>query len=105
MNELKDNGCGIFKFSTRVLNNIKTIISSTLATIINLCVTQGYFPVQLKKGCIMPMFKKGEKSQISNYRPVCSLSPLSKIIEKVIYNRMVKYIDSNNIFSDSQFGF
>ncbi|CAL4184363.1 unnamed protein product, partial [Meganyctiphanes norvegica] len=44
LNELKDNGCGIFKFSTRVLNNIKTIISSTLATIINLCVTQGYFP-------------------------------------------------------------
>ena len=105
ISELKDNGCGIFKFSTRVLNEVKPIISSSLSIIINLCATQGYFPTQLKKGCITPVYKKGDKAEINNYRPVCSLSPLSKIIEKVIYNRMVKFIDINNIFSDSQFGF
>ena len=61
--------------------------------------------MQLKTGCITPVFKKGDKSNIANYRPVCSLSPLSKIIEKIIYNRMVKFIEVNNIFSKTQYGF
>ena len=39
------------------------------------------------------------------YRPVCSLSPLSKIIEKVVNNRMVDFIHDLNIFSKTQFGF
>ena len=73
--------------------------------IIDLCVSQGYFPTQLKTGCITPVFKKGDKSNIANYRPVCSLSPLSKIIEKIIYKRMMKFIEINNIFSKSQYGF
>ena len=70
ISELKDNGCGIFKFSTRVLNEVKPIISSSLSIIINLCATQGYFPTQLKKGCITPVYKKGDKAQINNYQPV-----------------------------------
>ena len=105
ISELKDNGCGIFKFSNRVLNEVKSTINVKLAKIIDLCVSQGYFPTQLKTGCITPVFKKGDKSNIANYRPVCSLSPLSKIIEKIIYKRMMKFIEINNIFSKSQYGF
>ena len=102
---LKNNGCGLFNFSTTVLNSVKSDISSTLANIFNLCSDQGYFPDELKTGCITPIHKKGDKTNISNYRPVCSLSPFSKIFEKIVNIRMLNFIDKYNIFSNTQFGF
>ena len=91
--------------STTVLESCKHIISPILSHIINLCLNDGYFPEELKLGCITPIFKKGDNDLIENYRPVCSLSPFSKIIERVIYDRMISFIKKNNIFSNSQFGF
>ncbi|CAL4073850.1 unnamed protein product, partial [Meganyctiphanes norvegica] len=45
------------------------------------------------------------KDKVSNYKPVCSLSPISKIIEKVIYNRIILFLDRYEIISNTQFGF
>ena len=42
---------------------------------------------------------------ISNYRPVCNLSPFSKIFERIIHNRMLEFIKKNKIFSTTQYGF
>ena len=103
--KLKNNGCGLFNFSTTVLSKVKSSISSTLAKIFNLCCDQGYFPEELKTGCITPIHKKGDKTNVSNYRPVCSLSPFSKILEKIVNMRMLNFIDKYNIISSTQFGF
>ena len=102
---LKNSGKGLYAISTDVIKSCKHIIAPVLSHIINLCINDGYFPVELKIGCITPIFKNGNKELINNYRPVCSLSPFSKIIEKVVYNRMISFIDKNNIFSSTQFGF
>ena len=102
---LKNNGKGIHVISTAVLESCGHIISPILSHIINLCLNDGYFPEELKLGCITPIYKKVEKDLIENYRPVCSLSPFSKIMERIIYDRMITFIDKNKIFSDSQFGF
>ena len=96
---------GINTISTNILNEIKTEISEMLAYIFNMCIEQGYFPTELKVGCITPIFKKGNKFDITNYRPVCSLSQFSKIFEKIVYTRMVDFINKNNIFSETQYGF
>merc|ERR1712055_954224 len=102
---MKNNGKGLYAISTTVIKSCKHIIEPVLSHIINLCIKDGYFPEELKIGCITPIFKNGNKELINNYRPVCSLSPFSKIIEKVVYNRMISFIDKNNIFSTTQFGF
>ena len=102
---LKLNGGGVDKLSTSILKEIKSVITIPLIHIFNLCLNQGYFPSELKLGCITPIFKKGDKSKISNYRPVCSLSHFSKILERIVYNRMVDFIDKYNIFADTQYGF
>ena len=60
---------------------------------------------ELKCGCITPIYKNGEKTSVKNYRPVCSLSSFSKIMEKVVYNRMMAFIDKHQILSSKQFGF
>ena len=61
--------------------------------------------MELKTGCITPIYKKGNKCNTKNYRPVCSLSQFSKIFEKVVYKSMIKFITKNKIISKSQYGF
>ena len=105
LNDLKDNGAGLNKISNSVLKYSTNEISQILSKIINKCILQGYFPQELKSGCITPIHKNGDKTSVKNYRPVCSLSSLSKIIEKVVYNRMLNFIDKHKILSTQQFGF
>ena len=103
--ELKYNGKGTKTISTMVLKNNVGKLSEILCHVLNNCITGGYFPNELKIGCITPIYKSGTKSEVKNYRPICSLSPFSKIFEKIIYNRMIEFIDQNNILSPNQFGF
>ena len=97
INGLKTSN-GINQISTDILKEIDLEISDPLLHIFNLCIREGYFPTELKLGCITPIFKKGDKYSMSNYRPVCSLSPFSKIFERIIYNRMLEFINKNKIF-------
>merc|ERR1712055_834307 len=102
---LKDNGNNINTIVTSVIVGSKYILAPILSHLINLYCQQGYFPDNLKLGCISPIYKNGDREKVNNYRPVCSLSPFSKIIEKAINNCMIKFIDKYNIFSKTQYGF
>ena len=105
INDLKYNGNKVNVIATSVLVGSKHIIAPIISHLINLYCQQGYFPNNLKLGCITPIYKSGDREKVNNYRPVCSLSPFSKIIEKAINNCMVKFIDKHNIFSKTQYGF
>ena len=80
-----------------------------LTTIISLLVNNsfqtGHFPDELKIAKVCPIFKAGDKSFASNYRPISVLSSLSKIFEKAIYVRLDKYIATKNILIKNQYGF
>ena len=80
-------------------------LADILMHVLNICIAEGYFPEELKTGCITPIYKNGPKNDVKNYRPVCSLSPFSKILERIIYNRMIEFIDQNKILSLNQFSF
>ena len=54
---------------------------------------------------IIPLFKRGAKQLIENYRPISLLITLSKLLEKFIYQRVYKFMDTNNIFFKRQYGF
>uniref|UniRef100_A0A3B3RVY9 Reverse transcriptase domain-containing protein n=1 Tax=Paramormyrops kingsleyae TaxID=1676925 RepID=A0A3B3RVY9_9TELE len=53
----------------------------------------------------MPIFKKGDRSNLSNYRPISLTCITGKVMEAIIKEKMVDYLDSNNILRDSQHGF
>ena len=72
---------------------------------INKCISQGSFPNCLKIAQVIPIYKKGSKTNCSNYRPISLLSPLSKIFEKIISSRLYNYIEKKQLLSDCQFGF
>jgi hypothetical protein len=66
---------------------------------------RGIFPKRLKYSQIIPILKKGKKSEISNYRPVSLLISFPKIFEKIIFNRLHNHVNNNNILAHEQYGF
>ena len=87
-----------------IQNTIQTL-SSPLSHIINLSLFSGIVPDQLRVSRVIPLFKSGNKSYFSNYRPVSVLPAFSKIFEKVFYNRLSNYLSKFNILCDNQYGF
>ena len=63
------------------------------------------FPSKLKLARVVPLLKSGDSSQITNYRPISILSFFSKIFERIMYNHIVDFMDSNCSIYKYQFGF
>lgn len=80
-------------------------IGPTLLQLINESIREGSFPTFLKTAKITPIFKNGDKKQVTNYRPISILPTLSKIFEKVLSNQLYSYFEANSLLSESQFGF
>ena len=59
----------------------------------------------MKIAKVIPLFKNGNKSDSSNYRPISLLSQFSKILEKLFNERLQQFLNTNNILSNSQYGF
>ena len=64
----------------------------------------GIFPDDWKKGNLVPTFKKGDKQNIKTYCPVFLLPICSKILERIIYDNMLKYFLDNNLITPKQSG-
>ena len=65
----------------------------------------GAIPEKLKLAIVTPIFKAGEKNKFENYRPKSVLSCFSKLLEKLMYKRLIDFIDKNQILSKHQYGF
>ena len=90
---------------TIILHMLKNEISQPLSIIFNLSFHTGVYPDMLKSAKVIPIFKKGSKLQTSNYRPISLLSNLNKILEKLMFNRVYSFLETNNILYLLQFGF
>ena len=66
----------------KVLNRSISVIAEPLCNIINFAFAKGIFPDSLKVAKVIPVFKKGNRSLLTNYRPISVLSVFSKIFEK-----------------------
>lgn len=107
ISDLKNtSSCGKDGITVRFLKGCSNFLSDPLSHIINLSFTCGYFPSQLKNAIVTPIYKnKGSKKEPCNYRPISVLSNISKIFEKAIKNRLVKFLDKYKIIPKNQFGF
>ena len=91
--------------SNEILKCCSPVVEHYLAKVINKCFNEEIIPDCLKKTKVLPLHKKGDKSNPGNYRPISLLSPLSKVIEKVLLRRMMKFCVKHKILSSTQFGF
>ena len=76
-----------------------------ICNLINTSFSTGIFPDSLKLAQTIPLFKKGDRQNISNYRPISILPFMSKIFEKCIHHRIMDFFISNSILSKEQYGF
>ena len=90
---------------TKILQMISNEISTPLSKIINISATTGCHPEKLKLVNAIPIFKKGSRLMVSNYRPISLLSNLNKIFEKIIYKRIYNFIEIDECLYSLQFGF
>ena len=81
------------------------IIVPILTKFINNSFDRGIFPNSLKIAKITPIFKSGDSTDMANYRPISILPCLSKIFEKIVYERISSHLTENNIITKAQFGF
>ena len=88
-----------------MLREAAPAISASLTKLFNLSIQNGQLPDDWKIGNITPVHKKGKKELVENYRPISLTSLVVKTLERLIYNRVFAFVDSNNLLSNQQYGF
>ena len=81
------------------------VIAPYLNLFLNFVFTEGIFPSNCKVVSVVPVYKTGAKDDMNNYRPISILTCFSKIIEKILYARLYKFLKKHNVIYENQYGF
>ncbi|KAJ8737040.1 hypothetical protein PYW07_000311 [Mythimna separata] len=100
-----DSATGWDNISTKFLKRYTQILVPLLTHIFNICLNTGTFPRHFKKAIIHPIHKTGDTHCVNNYRPIAVLSSISKILERIVNKRLMKYLEDKKLLSPNQFGF
>ena len=95
----------IYGLSVSFISKFALTLSKPLRHIFSLSFSQGVVPQQLKIAKVIPIFKSGSRNSMDNYRPISLLCVFSKILEKIMFNRLSSFLETNNIICPEQFGF
>ena len=96
---------GFDNIPARLLKDAADYIAYPLSYIFNMSLSKGVFPDTMKIAKVTPVYKKGEKDILGNYRPISVLPLLAKVLEKIINKQLLHYFETNNLFYDEQYGF
>lgn len=96
---------GIDQIRAKDLKLINTEITPVITHLINACIATSSYPDQLKIGIVRPIYKKGSHTDTNNYRPITILSCIDKIVERYLGNEIEKFLSSNSIINNKQYGF
>ena len=87
------------------LKSGKYAIGAHLQIIFNDCIQEKIFPTILKDAHITPVFKKGDVSVLTNYRPISVTSTFAKVFERLLLNQLLEYLEKFALLNKKQFGF
>ena len=96
---------GPFCIPIDVLKTIKTTISNPLEIILNESFETGIVPSNLKLANVIPIYKKGSQTLVENYRPISLLSIFNKILEKLMYTRLLSFLNKEKVFFGNNLDF
>ncbi len=102
---LKSSTCYLDSLPTSFFKSVLNCLD--LLEVVNASLFSGTFPNSLKMAVVKPLLKKRNLDNImlSNYRPISNLPFISKIIERVVFNQLNKYLNSNGYLDNFQSGF
>ncbi|XDV11838.1 hypothetical protein PO909_000647 [Leuciscus waleckii] len=104
---LKTSTCALDTLPTSFFKSVLNSLEADLLEVVNASLLSGSFPNSLKTAVVKPLLKKNnlDKTILSNYRPISNLPFIGKIIEKVVFNQLNKFLSSNGYFDNFQSGF
>jgi len=100
-------GCSMdhYGLSSKIFKRVAHLLAPPLASLISDSIAASHFPSALKVSIVVPILKKGNPEEVSNYRPISLLPVVSKVFEYVLKNRLCVYLEENAVIPNSQFGF
>ena len=87
------------------IKRIISVILHPLVTLFNFCIQNSFVPTQWKTSLIVPVYKKGDRSNATNYRPISLTSSFSRLFESILHDKISSHLLYNSLLSSSQFGF
>ena len=96
---------GLYPCPVRLLKSARQAISHTLAELMNMSILTGIYHHKLKHAIVTPIYKADDETDPNNYRPISLLSVFNRIFENLMYKRLKSFINRNDIFFTSQYGF
>ena len=94
---------GLDGIPARFLKDAAPILKVPVTFLINLSMSEGEVPDELKMAKVKPLFKKNDRLKPENYRPVSILSIVSKVLEKAVHKQLEKFLISNNLLFEFQY--
>ena len=88
-----------------ILQKCWDVIAFPLSIIFSKCFSYGCVPPDWKIANVIPIFKKGDHSSTSNYRPVSLTSVVCRVMESIIKDSVLDHLLSNSLLNLTQFGF
>ena len=105
INSLKISSAGWDDIHSKIVKTSYDIYLDVMTHVFNLSITKGIFPKELKVAKVVALFKSDDCMLLNNYRPVSILPVFSKILEKLMYSRLLSFINKHNLLYKYQFGF
>ena len=106
LSQLKtDKSPGIDSLHPKFLYEVRYEVSDVLSKIFNKSIMTGVVPRDWRDALVTPLFKKGNRSDPGNYRPVSLTCILGKVLEKIFKAKVMEHLTRYKILKDSQHGF
>ena len=105
MNMRPKTSSSVDGISNALLKDLVHVIKGPLCDIFNKSLSTGVFPELMKVAKVQPLHKGGDPIIPDNYRPISLLPVISKVLEKIVYTRVVAHLENNKILYTRQFGF
>ena len=100
-----DGAVGPDGLSARMLKLCMYQVAPILTKLFNLSLSSGHLPSGWKQANIVPVYKKGDRSNVANYRPIALTSIVCKMLESIVADNLRVHLGNNNLLSLSQHGF
>ena len=91
--------------SNVLLKELAPILSEPLSIIVNQSMQTGIFPAIMKLAEVVPLYKGKSRENETNYRPISLLTTMSKVMEKVVYQRVYQFLTNTGQICETQYGF
>ena len=101
----RNKAAGFDDLSSNIIIDAYDSLKNILFHVFKVSTKQGILRNSLKISKVTPIFKSGAEDNVSNYRPISILYVVSKVLERIMYNRVYNYLDSKGLLYEKQFGF